>query len=243
MCSFCSCSCFMIFWSIRVVGNDNILSELHTDWVSEVTDDEMNEAETLDTDVATANSCKWLWLYLSFSCKWQWVVQYRWRWKFFHHKLMSIVIMNCRMYAIQLVWKWVMKWWAISQNHSIHYSYRVTEVVSAVIDELRQLVWSVPHSECTPVKNITKNTEVSSINTSEMKIFWGLIILMREVRKDSMKDCWSTDSMNYNPNFFFPNHESKLLRPSGKLGTLVPTASIHRTKTDFKMQHAYQLRM
>jgi hypothetical protein len=66
-----------------------------------------------------------------------------------------------------------------------------------------QLVWSVPHSECTPVKNITKNTEVSSINTSEMKKFWGLIILMREVRKDNMKDYWSTDSMIYTSNFLF----------------------------------------
>jgi hypothetical protein len=36
----------MIFWSIRIVDNDNILSELHTDWFSEVFDAEMKEAET-----------------------------------------------------------------------------------------------------------------------------------------------------------------------------------------------------
>lgn len=51
----------MSFWNTEL-ENDNILSELHTDWVSEVSDAEMNEAETLDTDIATASSGKWLWL-------------------------------------------------------------------------------------------------------------------------------------------------------------------------------------
>lgn len=34
------------FLKYRAIDNDNILSELHTDWVSEVSDAEMNEAET-----------------------------------------------------------------------------------------------------------------------------------------------------------------------------------------------------
>jgi hypothetical protein len=36
------------------------LSELFADWFSEVSDAEMNETETLDTGVATANLGKWL---------------------------------------------------------------------------------------------------------------------------------------------------------------------------------------
>jgi hypothetical protein len=50
--------------------------------------------------------------------------------EFCHHEAVFIVV-NCRTYTTQLV----MKWRAISQNRSIQCNYRITEVVSAVIDK------------------------------------------------------------------------------------------------------------
>jgi hypothetical protein len=50
-------------WFRKFVANDVILLELYVSWFSGVSNDEMSEAETLDTDSATTGSGDCLWHY------------------------------------------------------------------------------------------------------------------------------------------------------------------------------------
>jgi hypothetical protein len=44
----------------KVIDDNVILLELYINWFSDVSNDEMSETETLDTDVAITSSGKWL---------------------------------------------------------------------------------------------------------------------------------------------------------------------------------------
>jgi len=67
----------------------------------------------------------------------------------------------------------------------------------------------------------------SDITPEEMRKFLGLIILMGQVRKENIRDYWSTDPTISTP--IFPHTMSRnRLNPFGRPGILVTTGSKHR---------------
>jgi hypothetical protein len=82
----------------------------------------------------------------------------------------------------------------------------VTQVVSAVIgDDLLQLFTeqsNLYHKQNVEKWKISlKSLKWTDITSTEMKKFLGLILLMGQVRKDNVKDYWSTDPTISTPIF------------------------------------------
>jgi hypothetical protein len=89
----------------------------------------------------------------------------------------------------------------------------VEEVVSSVIgDNLLQLFTeqsNLYHSQnAQQWKVLAKTLNWSNITPEEMRKFLGLIILMGKVRKDNIRDCWSTDTTISTPIFPHTMHRN-----------------------------------
>ena len=112
----------------------------------------------------------------------------------------------------------------------------VVEVVCSIIgDDRMQLLteWSnLYHSQNTEKCSISPKALKSIITPEEMRKFLGLMILMGQVRKESIRDYCSTDptvSTRIFPHTVSRNHfesiwQATILNPSGKSGILVTSA-------------------
>jgi len=82
----------------------------------------------------------------------------------------------------------------------------IAEIVSSVIDDDLILLLTeqsnLYHSQNAEKWKVSPKTlKLSNITPKEMRKFWGLIILMGQVRKDSIRDYWSIDPTISTPIF------------------------------------------
>jgi hypothetical protein len=120
----------------------------------------------------------------------------------------------------------------IGQNIVINNPESVVEVMSSITgDDLIQLL--IQQSNLYHIQNALKwkvshkKLKWSNITPEEMRMFLGLIILMRQLRKENTGDYWSTDPTISTP--IFPHTMSRnYFESTGRSGILVTMASKHR---------------
>ena len=116
-------------------------------------------------------------------------------------------------------------------NIVIHNPDSVVEVASSIIgDDLILLLTeqtNLFHSQnAEKWKVLSKTQKWSNITPAEIRKLVGLIILMGQVRKENIRDYWSTDPTISTP--IFPHTTSRnRMNPFGRPGILVTTASIY----------------
>jgi len=110
----------------------------------------------------------------------------------------------------------------------------VVEVMSSIIgDHFIQLLTeksNLYHSQNAEKWKVSPKTwKWANITPEEMRKFWGLIILKGQVRKENIRDYWSTDLTISTP--IFPRTMSR--NPFGRAGILVTTTSKHRIQRGY----------
>ena len=85
------------------------------------------------------------------------------------------------------------------------------------------------HSQNSEKWNVLPKTlKWSNITPEEMRKFFGIIILMEQLRNENTRDYWSTDPTISTPIFPHTMSRKTILNPFGRPGILVTTGTKHR---------------